>query len=190
MTASQSFGRFAIPFRVPLLFSPQKAWVTAAETSSGEGKRCPHMGSFNLGNKSKFGGLMSGLFGAFGNTSHSYLLGKSVNLPQVQACIVVQNEWPIPEKARSVFVHFSAQVLHPVTKIDCCHTCSIWDSFSPWHTCFIWVSSCSQSSCIPVNTVLTKNTVITTFNSLSYMESRVWKVQMLLKSVCGMGGTA
>jgi len=54
------------------------ARVTAAETSSREGKRCPCMGFFNLWNKSKSGGLMSGLYGAWGNTSHSYLLSKSV----------------------------------------------------------------------------------------------------------------
>jgi len=79
MGASQRFGRFAIPFRVPLLLSLRMARVTAGETSSREGKRCPRMGSFNLWNKSKFGGLMSGLYGAWGNTSHSYLvLSKSV----------------------------------------------------------------------------------------------------------------
>jgi hypothetical protein len=37
MTASQRFGRFAIPSRVPLLFSPRMAQVTAAETSSRDG---------------------------------------------------------------------------------------------------------------------------------------------------------
>ena len=36
ITRSQRFGRFAIPFRVPILFSPQLARVTAAETSSRE----------------------------------------------------------------------------------------------------------------------------------------------------------
>ena len=78
MTASQRFGRFSLPFRVPLLFIPRMARVTVAETSSREEKRCPRMGSFNLGNKSKSGGLMYGLYGAWGNTSHSYLLSKSV----------------------------------------------------------------------------------------------------------------
>ena len=49
MTASQNFGRFAIPFRVPFLFSPWMAHVTTAETSSREGKRCPRMGSLTCG---------------------------------------------------------------------------------------------------------------------------------------------
>jgi len=50
MTASQRFGRFSVPFRVPLFFNPRMARVTAAETSSREEKRCPRMGSFTLGN--------------------------------------------------------------------------------------------------------------------------------------------
>jgi hypothetical protein len=80
MTASQRFGRFAIPFRLPLLFSARFAQVTAAETSSREGKRCPHMVPFNLWNtrKSTSGGFISGLYDAWDNTPHSYLLSKSV----------------------------------------------------------------------------------------------------------------
>jgi hypothetical protein len=46
LTAFQRCGRFAVPFRVQLLFSPRMARITAAETSSREGKRCPRMGSF------------------------------------------------------------------------------------------------------------------------------------------------
>jgi hypothetical protein len=46
----------------------------------------------------------------------------------VPACIVVQNEWPIPEQVRSDFVHFSAQFLQPVAIIRCCHTCFTWNS--------------------------------------------------------------
>jgi len=78
MIMSQRFRRFAIPFRVPFLFSPKMTRITTVETSSREGKQCPHMGSFNLWNKSKSGGLTSELYGAWGNTSHSYLLNKSV----------------------------------------------------------------------------------------------------------------
>ena len=70
MTASHRFGRFAIPFRVLLLFSLRMARLTAAETSSTEGKRDPRMGSFNSWNKSKSGGLMSGLYGAWSNLAN------------------------------------------------------------------------------------------------------------------------
>jgi len=78
MTAFQRFGRFAIPFRVPLLFSPRMSRVNAAETSSREEKSCPYLGPFNVRNKSKSGGLTSALYGAWGNACHSYLLSKSV----------------------------------------------------------------------------------------------------------------
>jgi len=130
MTVSQRFGRFAIPFRVPLLLSPRMAWVTAAETSSREGNQCPRMGCFDSWNKLKSGGLMSGLYGTWCNTSQLYLLSKSVTtFPRcVRACAVLQNEWPIPEQVGSVFVHISAQFLHPVTTVRCCHTCCTWNS--------------------------------------------------------------
>jgi hypothetical protein len=84
---------------------------------------CP----FNLWNKSRSSELMSGLYGAWDNTSHSHLLSNSVghNLPLVRVCVVMQYEWPIPEQVRSVFVHFSAQFLQPVMIIHCCHTCPI-----------------------------------------------------------------
>jgi len=78
ITASQRYGRFAVPFRVPLLFSLRMARVTATEISSREGKLCPRMCYFNLWNKLKAGGLMSGLYGTWSNTVHSYLLSKSV----------------------------------------------------------------------------------------------------------------
>jgi hypothetical protein len=45
MTATQRFRRFAVPFRVPLLFSPRMAHVTTAETSSREGKQGPRIRS-------------------------------------------------------------------------------------------------------------------------------------------------
>ena len=52
--------------------------VTAAETPSKEEKRCLCMGSFILGNKSKSGGLMSGLYDGWDNAFYSYVLSKSV----------------------------------------------------------------------------------------------------------------
>lgn len=101
------------------------------------------MGSFNLGCKSKFGGLMFGLYGAWSNT-HLYLLSKSVghNLLQVWAVIVMQKEWPIPEQVRSIFVHFSAQCLHPITIIRC------------WHTCFTWNSICHDDSSVTISNII------------------------------------
>ena len=109
MTASQCFGRFSIPFRVSLLFSPRMAQVTAAETSSREEKRCPRMGSFNLGNKSKSSGLMSGLYGAWGNTSHTYLLSKSVTtFPRCGRTLSCKMSGPTPSKSGRFFAFFCA----------------------------------------------------------------------------------
>ena len=73
-----TFRKICYSIWVPLLFSPRMVRVPAAETYSREGKWCPRMGYSNLWNKSKSGGLVSGLHGAWGNTSHSYLLSKSV----------------------------------------------------------------------------------------------------------------
>ena len=130
MTVSQRFGRFAIPFRVPLFFSPRMARVTAAETSSREGKRCPGMGSFNLWNKSNSGGLMSGLYGAWGNNSHSYLLSKSVTqtFPRCGRALSCKMSGPSPSKSGRFLCIFLAQFLHPVTIVRCCHTCSTRNS--------------------------------------------------------------
>jgi len=125
MTASQHFGRFVIPFRVPLLFSPRMARVTAAETSSWEEKRCPRMGSFDLGNKSKSSGLMSGLYGARGNTSHSYLLSKSVTtFPTCGRAMSCKMSGPSPSKSGRFLCIF----LRNLCIIRCCHTCSTWNS--------------------------------------------------------------
>ena len=46
--------------------------VTSSDPSSMLLKRFPRSGSFNLGNKSKSGGLMSGLHGGWGSTCHPY----------------------------------------------------------------------------------------------------------------------
>jgi hypothetical protein len=70
---------------------------------------------------------MSGLYGGWGNTSHSYLLGKSVTtFPRSESTLSCKISGPSP-----VFGHFSAQFLQPVKIIHCCHTCSTWNSI--WH---------------------------------------------------------
>jgi len=110
MTSSQRFGRFVIPFRVPLLFSPRMARVTAAEISSREGKRCPRMGSFNLWNKSKSGGLMSGLYGAWGNIpTRIYLANRSHSSPG--AGVHCRAKWVAHPQASQVgFYAFFCQI--------------------------------------------------------------------------------
>ena len=70
MTEFQHLGSIIIPSKTPLLFICLIAWVSSVESSSREEKHHQHIGSFNFGNKSKSGGLMSGLYSAWGNTSH------------------------------------------------------------------------------------------------------------------------
>jgi len=109
MTASQRFGRFAVRFRVPQFFSPRMVRITPAETSSKEGKQCPRIDTYNLWNKSKSVGLMSGLYGAWGNTPHSYLLGKSVtNVPKCGRALSWKMCGPSPSKSGRVCTFFCA----------------------------------------------------------------------------------
>ena len=109
MTTSQHFGRSAIPFRVPLLFSPRMARVTSAETSSREGKRCPWMGSFNLWNRSKSDGLMSGPYSMWGNTSHSSLLNNSVTtFPRCGRALLCKMSGPSQVKSGQFLCIFCA----------------------------------------------------------------------------------
>jgi len=83
------------------------ARVTAAETSSREEKRCPRMGSFNLANKSKSGGLMSGLYGVWDNTSHSYLLSKSAtSFPRCRRALSCKMSGPSPSKSGRILCIF------------------------------------------------------------------------------------
>ena len=72
MTASQRFGRSMIPVRSLEQWSCLTRRVTEAERSSSVEKRTLSMLIFNFGNRSKSGGLMSGLQGGWVSTSHLY----------------------------------------------------------------------------------------------------------------------
>jgi hypothetical protein len=56
--------------------------VTSLDTSSMLLKRFPWSGFFNLGNKSKSDGLMSGLYGGWGSTCHPYFFKISDTAPE------------------------------------------------------------------------------------------------------------
>jgi hypothetical protein len=56
-------------------------WVTSLDTSSMLLKHFPQSGFFNFGNKSS-GGLMSGLYGGWGNTCHPYFSKISYTAPE------------------------------------------------------------------------------------------------------------
>jgi hypothetical protein len=100
-----TFRKICYSFRVPLLFSPWMARVT----SSKEGIRCPRMDCFNLWNKWKSGRLMSGLYGAWCNTSHSYLLSKSVTtFPRCGRVMSCKMSGPSPSKSGRLCAFFCA----------------------------------------------------------------------------------
>jgi len=128
MTRSQRFGKLAIPFRVPLFFNPRMAGVTAAETYTREGKRCPRVDSFNLWNKSKSGGLMSGLHDAWANTYHSYVLNKSVTtFPKSGRALSCKMNGPSPSKLVRFLCNFLRNFCVQSRIIHCYHTCSTWN---------------------------------------------------------------
>ena len=58
------------------------ARVTSLDTSLMLLKRFPLSGFFNFGNKSKAGGLMSGPYGGWGSTCHSYFSKISDTAPE------------------------------------------------------------------------------------------------------------
>jgi hypothetical protein len=65
------------------------------------------MGSFNLGNMSKSGGLMSGFYGAWGNTSHLYLLSKSVTtFPRCGCALSCKMSGQSPRKSGRFLCNF------------------------------------------------------------------------------------
>jgi hypothetical protein len=128
MTASQRLGKFAIPFRVPLFFSPRMARVTLQKPLPGikNGVHAWPLTTWGI-SPSLVDSCVDCMAGEVTLSTRTY----SANRPQpslVRECIVVQNKWPIPEQVTSVFVNFSAQFLHPITIIRCCHTCSRWNS--------------------------------------------------------------
>lgn len=51
------------------------------------------------------------------------------NWPQAWTCIVMQNEWPIPEQVGQLCIFL--QFLNEVMVICCCHIYSMWNSYMP-----------------------------------------------------------
>lgn len=95
----------------------------------GRKKWCPCIGSFSLENKSKSGGLISGLYSVWGNISHLYLLRKLVmTFPRCGHTLLCKISGPFSSKSGWFFIHFSVQFLHVVRIIHCCHTCFTQDS--------------------------------------------------------------
>jgi hypothetical protein len=81
ITAVQRLGKSYIPVRTPSLLMHLITRVTSLNTSSMLLKHFPRSGFFNFGNKSS-GGLMSGLYGGWGNTCHPYFSKISDTAPE------------------------------------------------------------------------------------------------------------
>ena len=71
-------GKSCIPIRTPSLLMHLITRVTSLMLL----KRFPWSGFFNFGNKSKAGGLMSGLYGGWGSTCHPYFSKISDTAPE------------------------------------------------------------------------------------------------------------
>jgi hypothetical protein len=84
--------------------------------------------SFNLWNKSKSEGLMSGLQAREVTLpTRIYLANRSQPSPWCGRALSCKMSGPSPSKT-GWFCAFSAQFLHPVTIIRCCYTCFKWNS--------------------------------------------------------------
>jgi hypothetical protein len=77
-----TFGQVFIPVRTPSLLMRLITRVTSLDTSSMLLKRFPRSGFFNFENKSKAGGLMSGLYGGWNSTCHPYFSKISDTAPE------------------------------------------------------------------------------------------------------------
>jgi hypothetical protein len=79
---SQRLGNSCIPVRTPSLLMRLITGVTSLDTSSKFLKLFPRSGFFNFGNKSKSGGLMSGLYDGWRITCHPYFSKISHTAPE------------------------------------------------------------------------------------------------------------
>ena len=88
-----------------VLYSHQDAFVvdasdysvTSLDTSSMLLKRFPRSDFFNSGNKSKAGGLMSGLYGGWGSTCHPYFSKISDTAPEAWGRALMYDGWSLRE---------------------------------------------------------------------------------------------
>jgi len=71
--------------------------VTSLDTSSMLLHRFPRSGFFNYGNKSKAGGLMSGLYGGWGSTCNPNFSKISVTTPEAWGRALMYDRWSLRE---------------------------------------------------------------------------------------------
>ena len=97
ITAVQRLGKSCIPVRTSSLLMRLITWVTSLDTSSVLMKPFPRSGFFDVRNKSKTGGLMSGLYGGWGSTCHPYFSKISDTAPEAWGRALTYYRWPLRE---------------------------------------------------------------------------------------------
>ena len=90
-------GKSCIPVRTPLFLKRLITRVTSLDTSSRLLKRFPRSGFFNFANKSKAGGLMSGLYSGWGSSCHPYFSKISNTAPEAWGRALMYDRWSLCE---------------------------------------------------------------------------------------------
>jgi len=97
ITAVQRLGKSCIAVRTPSLLMRLITRATSLDTFSMLLKRFPRCGFFNFGNKSKAGGLMSGMYGGWGSTWHPYFSKISDTAPEACGHALLYDRWSLRE---------------------------------------------------------------------------------------------
>jgi len=71
--------------------------VTSLDISTMRLKHFPRSGFLNFGNKSKAGGLMSGLYGGWGSTCHTYFSKIADTAPEAWGRALMYDRWSLRE---------------------------------------------------------------------------------------------
>jgi len=111
ITAVPRLGKCCIPVRTPSFLMRLITRVTSLDTSSVLLKRFPRSGFFNFGNKSKSGGLLSGLYGGWGSTCHPYFSKISDIAPEA-SLVTARDLTPV-----IFFFHFKAPFCRTGTNV-------------------------------------------------------------------------
>jgi len=94
--------------------------VTSLDTSSMLLKRFPRVGFFNFENKSKAGGLLSGLYGGWGSTCHPYFSKISDIAPEAWGRTLCMIAGHCARSDSSQFLHpFQSSVLQNRDHVAC-----------------------------------------------------------------------
>ena len=97
ITVVQRLGKSCIPVRTSSFLMHLITRVTSLDTSSMLLKRFPQSGFFKCENKSKAGGLMSGLYGGWGSTCHPFFSKISDSAPEAWGCALMYDHWSLRE---------------------------------------------------------------------------------------------